>query len=135
MALTPDQIGQKWSQGLQGAGQRIADGVQSVTVAPGAAAARQKQAWQQNTVAAADKWARNTAAVTREDWQRAMIEKGVPRIGAGATAAEPKFVQFMGRLLPHIDSVKSTLPPRGNLDANINRMTQFVRGMAKFSNR
>lgn len=134
MAQTPDQIGAKWAQNLGQSTQRIQDGVNAVTVAPGQAAARQKGAWQQNTIAAADKWARNTAAVTREDWQRAMIEKAVPRIAQGATAAQPKFVTFMGKLLPHIDSVKSSLPPRGNLDANIARSTAFIRGMAKFQN-
>ena len=39
----------------------------------------------------------------------------------------------MGQLLPHIDRVRSSLPARGNLDQNINRMTQFVRGMAAFN--
>lgn len=132
MAQTPDQIAAKWAQNLSGAGQRITEGVQSVTVAPGQAAARQKNVWAANTAASVDKWARNTSAVSLSDWQQAMIDKGVQRIGQGATAAQPQFVQFMSKLLPYIDQVRSTLPARGNLDANINRMTQFVRGMAKF---
>lgn len=135
MSQTADQIAQKWAQNLGAAGDRIKDGVQSVAVAPGQAAAAQKQVWVQNTTSAADKWASRTAAVTKEEWQDAMINKGLARIGAGAQAAQPKFVTFMGKLLPHIDQVKRTLPARGNLEANINRMTAFTRGMAKFSNR
>lgn len=132
---TPDQIAAQWASRLAGSSQRIADGVGAVTVAPGQAAARQKAVWQQNTAAAADKWAGRVAGVSLSDWQDSMRTKGVQRIGAGAQAAQPKFAQFMGQLLPHIASVKGNLPARGNLDQNIARMTAFVQGMAKFQRR
>ena len=135
MAQTPDQIAAQWASRLAGSSQRISDGVAGVTVAPGQAAARQKAVWQQNTAAAADKWAGRVAGVSLSDWQTSMTTKGVQRIGAGAQAAAPKFAQFMGQLLPHIASVKGTLPARGNLDQNIARMTAFVQGMSKFSRR
>jgi len=135
VAQSPDQIAQRWAQNLAGSTQKITDGIQSVTVAPGQAAARQKTAWQQNTVAAADKWARNVASVSLGDWQQAMVDKGVARIASGAQAAVPQFQQFMGELLPYIDRVKGNLPARGTLDQNIARMTAFVRGMAGFQYR
>lgn len=131
---SPADIAAKWAQGLSGSTQRITAGVQSVTVAPGQAAARQKQVWAQNTAAAVDKWATKTAAVPLADWQNAMINKGVARIATGATAAQPKFEQFMGKLLPFIATQKASLPARGNLDQNIARMTAFARGMATFKN-
>lgn len=130
---SPDQIAAQWASRLGQSTQKITDGVNSVTVAPGQAAARQKAVWAQNVVAAQDKWAKNTAAVTLNDWQTAMTEKGVQRIATGASAAQPKFAAFMGQLLPHIDRVKSTLPARGNLDQNITRMVNFARGMSTFS--
>lgn len=133
--MTPEQIAAQWASRLAGSGQRITDGVNAVTTAPGQAAARQKGVWQQNTTAAADKWAARVASVPLGDWQQAMTSKGVQRIGAGAQAAQPKFATFMGQLLPHIAQVKGTLPPRGNLDQNIARMTTFVQGMAKFQRR
>lgn len=132
MAFTSDQIAAKWSQNLAGSTQNITDGVNAVTVAPGLAAARQKTAWVQNTTNAADKWATKVAAVPLSDWQTAMIQKGVPRIASGATAAQPKFANFMAQLLPAIQQVKSTLPARGGLEANIARSTAMIRGMAKF---
>ena len=132
---TPDQIASQWASRLAGSGQRISDGVASVTVAPGQAAARQKAVWQQNTAAAADKWAGRVASVSLPDWQQAMTTKGVQRIGQGAQAAQPKFAQFMGQLLPHISSVRGTLPARGNLDQTIARMVAFTQGMAKFQRR
>lgn len=133
--MTPDEIAAQWAARLGQSGQRIAAGVASVTVAPGTAAARQKGAWLQGVQANADKWATRVAAVPLSDWQQAMTTKGAPRIAQGATAAQPKFAAFMGQLLPHIASVKGTLPPRGDLGANIARMTAFVQGMAKFQRR
>lgn len=135
MAQTPDQIAAQWASRLAASGQRITDGVNAVTVAPGQAAARQKAVWQQNTANAADKWASRVASVPLSDWQQAMTAKGVQRIGTGAQAAQPKFAQFMGQLLPHIAQVQGTLPPRGDLSANIQRMVQFTQGMAKFQRR
>ena len=132
---TPDQIAADWASRLGASRDKIVRGVQAVNVAPGQAAARNKSAWVQNTQAAADKWAARTQAVTLGDWQSAMTTKGVDRIGQGATAAQSDFAQFMGQLLPHIESVRSSLPARGNLDANINRATAFMRGMAKFQRR
>lgn len=132
MAQTPEQIAAKWATGLSGASSRITDGINAVSVAPGQAAARQKQVWQQNVAASADKWATNTGKVSLSDWQSAMINKGVPRIASGAIAAQPKFATFMTQLMPFIAQQKSALPARGNLDANIARMTAFARGMATF---
>lgn len=132
---TPDQIAADWAARLGASREKITRGVQGVTTAPGQAAARQKSAWVQNTSAAADKWAARTQAVSLGDWQQAMTTKGIDRIGQGATAAQGDFAQFMGQLLPHIDSVRATLPARGNLDANIGRATAFMRGMAKFQRR
>lgn len=129
----PAAVAAKWAQGLSGAAQAITDGVNAVTVAPGQAAARQKDLWATNTAASKDKWASNTAAVPVDEWRQSMISKGVPRIASGAQAAEPKMAQFMGKLLPYINSQVNGLPARGNLEQNINRMTAFIRGMSKFS--
>lgn len=135
MAQSPDAIAAKWAQNLGSSTQRIQDGVQAVTVAPGMAAAAQKQVYLANVQASADKWATNTAKVTKEEWQAAMIDKGLQRIASGAAAAQPKFTTFMGRLLPYQENLRRTLPARGNLEANINRMVAFTRGMSKFQNR
>lgn len=135
MAQSADQIAARWAQGLAGSQEKIRDGVNSVTVAPGQAAAAQKAVYLANVQSSVDKWAQRTAAVTREEWQQAMLDKGLARIGAGATAAQPKFANFVGQLLPHIDNVKRGLPARGNLDQNINRMIAFTRGMSQFKYR
>lgn len=131
----PNAIAQAWASRLAQSGQKITEGVQGVTIAPGTAAARQADAYAQNVAAAVPKWKARVSAVPLQDWQQSMIAKGVPRVAAGATAAQPKFATFMTQLLPHIDSVKATLPPRGGLDQNIARMTAMVVGMSKFRQR
>lgn len=130
---TPEQIAQAWANRLSQSTQKITDGVNAVKVAPGVLAARQADLWLQQIQANKAKWQKNTAGVTLGDWQTAMIEKGAPRIAQGANASVDKFASFMGQLLPHIDRVKASLPPRGTLDQNINRMVAAARGMAQFS--
>lgn len=130
MAKDPTAVSAKWVAGMQNATQAITDGVNGVTVAPGAAAARNKAGYISGVQASADKWARNVQAVSVEDWRTAMITKGAPRIGQGAAAAQTKFANFMGQLLPAIATVKAGLPPRGTLDQNIARSAAFARGMA-----
>lgn len=132
---SPDQIAQDWAARLAASGDKITRGVQGVTTAPGQAAARQKAVYVQNVQSAADKWAQRVSSVSTGDWQQATIAKGIPRIASGATAAQPKFAQFMGQLLPHIEAGRSSLPARGNLEQNIARMGAFTRHMAGFKRR
>lgn len=130
----PATVAQNWATRLGQSTQAITDGVNAVTVAPGQAAARQKQVWVNNTTAAANKWAANTAAVPLSEWQSSMIFKGVPRISTGATAAVPKMQTFMTKLLPYVNSAVAGLPARGDLNANIARMVAFTNKMAAFKN-
>jgi hypothetical protein len=132
MAATPEQIAKEWSTRLAASTAKIQAGVQAVNVAPGQAAAKQKAVWLANIQANQDKWARNVASVSLQSWQNDFINKGLPRIATGATAAEPKFAQFMGALMPYIESGVKQLPARGNLESNINRMVAWVRHMSNF---
>lgn len=135
MATNPQQAAQDWVAGLSSRTSKITAGVQGVSVAPGQAAARQKAVYVQNVQASQDKWARNVAAVPLATWQQAMTEKGVPRIATGASQAESKMADFFTRFLPHVDQVRRSLPPRGTLDQNIQRMVANARGMANFQNK
>lgn len=123
---------QNWASRLGQSGDKIKAGVQGVTTAPGLTAARQKDVWAANVAAAKDKWATRVAGVSLPEWQSAMIDKGLNRIASGATAAQPKFAEFMTQLLPHIERGRSNLAPRGNLEQNIGRMVAFSRHMATF---
>lgn len=130
----PNAVAQKWATNLANSTASITAGVESVTVAPGQAAARQKTVWAQNVAAAQDKWAANVAKVSTQEWQAAMTTKAIPRIATGAQAAQPKMATFMQKLLPFQANLKSSLPARGTPQQNIQRMLTFVQGMMNFKN-
>jgi hypothetical protein len=130
--VTPDQAAAKWSTNLSAAGPSIQAGVEAVKVSPGQAAARQKALYLQNVQAAGDKWAARVASVSTQEWQQAMVSKAIPRIGTGAQAAQPKMAQFLGQLFPHIDRGLASLPARGNLQQNKQRVLAWIDHMASF---
>lgn len=131
-AKDPSSVAQRWAQGLANAGQKITDGVNAVTVAPGALAAAQSAVWVQRTTASQAKFARNVAAVGLNPWQQSVINKGIPRLASGAAQAEPKMVPFYQKLLPYVASGRASLPKRGDINANKARMNAWVDYMAKF---
>lgn len=131
---TAAEAAQKWATALPAAQQRYVDGVNAVTVAPGALAARAAPVWAANTAAAQAKFARNSAAVSLQAWQQATATKGAQRLSSGAQAAQSKVEAAFSRLFPVIASAVSALPPRGDIEANIARSAQFARTMNKYKN-
>ena len=134
--ITPDEFVEKHARRLKGSTEDIRRGVERVTEAPTLKAAAKKEKMKANLNAALDsgKWERGLKRVTLEDWKSKMIDKGVGRIAAGIDAAAPKMKDFASELLPHIDRIQAEIKklPDVSLEDNINRMTTFVRGMAKF---
>ena len=132
----PSDVAAKWSRNLSSSSASIQSGVQAVNVAPTQLAARQQDAYLQGVQNAVNsgKWAAGLNRVSLGDWQNAMITKGIPRIQQGATTGKPAVENFMGQLLPFIQTQQRALAsmPRGGLEANLNRMTTFARAMAGF---
>lgn len=129
MAQTAEQIAQKWADRLGTAREAIQSGVEGVTVSPGQAAARQADVWAANTAAAKAKFQRKVGQVSTQDWQQAMITKGLDRVASGATAAVPKMSVFLNKLLPAIKQIQSTLPPRGSYEQNKQRALKMMDGL------
>ena len=109
MTATPDVIAQKWATRLSAATQEITAGVNAVTQAPGAKAAARVDVWLANLQRSRDKWVRNVGSVTLAQWQTAMIQKGIPRVSSGATAAVPKMTAFMTQWLAHLQAGKAQI--------------------------
>ena len=128
---SPADAAARWAQNLGGASQRYIAGVQAVTVAPGTLAARAAPLWAQNTAAAQGRFAKNSAAVQLGDWQNSSVTKGAPRLSSGAQMAQPKMEAALTRVFGWINQVKGSLPPRGDIEANIQRSAAFARGMNK----
>lgn len=132
--VTPEQAATKWSTRLQASTGDITTGVRNVTEAPGIAAARQKQLWVTRVTQSADKWARRVSAVSLQEWQTAMIDKGINRISGGATAAIPKVTAFMQDFLPYVDQGVQQIRsmPKGNVDMGIARAAAMIRHNAGY---
>jgi len=126
-------ITEKWAQRTSGATQQVIEGVQRVTEAPGAKAARQKQVYLANVQAKADKWERNVSAVPLSEWQAATAQ-GAQRIAAGVQAKKGKMEGFLREFIPHIEATQQRVNamPRGSFEQNIARMVENARGMASF---
>ena len=134
--VTADEAAEKWSRRLGAAGEDIRRGIERVQVAPGQAAVAQEAKMRAKTLEAIDsgKWRERTGAVTLTEWRSAAINKGLPRVAAGASEAQPKMRNFMAELLPFVDSARAEIAamPSLTLDDSIARMTKFTRKMATF---
>ena len=135
--ITPKESAALWAERLGGATARIALGVERVSEAPGQKAAAAVDKMRANINAALDsgRWESEVARVTLPEWKKAMLEKGVPRIRSGATAAIPEVEAFATALFVKIESEQSKLEgmPSISLQDNVTRMVQFVTGMAEFT--
>ena len=118
----------RWGQGIMGASQKIEDGVNAVTEAPGAKAAKQADLWLSNVQKSKNKWAKNVAKVSLSDWKRSMIEKGVPALQNAIPLAEGKVQAAAQKLIPAINAGVDSLPPRGTtIEANMQRALHMAK--------
>lgn len=124
----------KWVQNLSASTSAITAGVNAVTVAPGALAAKAKTKWLNNVTAAADKWASRVGSVSLSSWQNSMNTVGVARVAQGAQAKQGKFTDFMTQFLPYLASGVSKVQsmPSTTLEDNINRAVTMIRHNAAF---
>jgi len=134
--LTPEQVADKHARRLKGAIGDMEEGINRVTVAPGKAAGAKAAKMLANLTAKVQDgtWKRRVEAVPLDEWKSKMISKGLPRVAGGIDAAKPKVVDFFGQLLPAIDAAQAKVKamPDLTIEDSINRMTTFVRDMAKF---
>jgi hypothetical protein len=137
--VTPEQYADKWNRRIKAAVPDIQAGVQRVTTSPGEAAALKQDKMLQRVTEAitSGKWAERVRSVTVEDWRRAALNKGIPRIAAGADGATDKMREFASQLLPYLDRVVSEVQrmPDLTLEDAIARATHVIREMSKFRKR
>jgi len=93
--LSPTAISNKWLTNYQNAAPSITAGVNAVTTAPGQLAAAASALWLQRVQASQAKWAAKVGAVTLQEWQQAMIQRGIPNGVAGAQAKQGKYTSFI----------------------------------------
>ena len=134
--LTPEEFQEKHARRLKAAIEDMRKGVEAVTEAPTlkAAAKKDKMLAGITDAIASGKWERGLKRVTLEEWKSKMVDKGLGRVAAGIDAAKDKVIAFAGELLPYQDTLVRDIEkmPDVSLEDSINRMTFFIRGMAKF---
>lgn len=126
MAKNPADVARKWQRGLGSAGESVRAGVQAVSRNPAELAAAAQDRYVAGVQRAVDsgKFRRGLGRVTLQSWQQAMVDKGIPRMSSGATAALPKVERFLAEWLPYMDQLKQRLQsmPRGGPEENKARM-------------
>ena len=134
--LTPAEFQEKHARRLKAASSDIRTGIERVSVAPTALAAKKVDKMRANLIAKIDDGtvARRLNAVTLDDWKKKALDVGIGRIAAGIDASAGKVTSFAEKLLPAIDAAQSKVKamPDLTLEDNINRMTTMVREMSKF---
>jgi len=134
--LTPEEFQEKHARRLKAAIADMERGVKAVTSSPTAAAAAKKEKMRAGINAAIDsgKWEAGLKRVTLDEWKEKMLAKGLPRVAAGIDAAAPKVQEFASELLAYEDRLQGEVAklPDVTLEDSINRMTTWIRGMAKF---
>ena len=132
----PADVARKWAQRLGSASDSIRQGVNAVQTNPAERAAARQDAYIAGVQRAVSdgRYARGLRRVTLQSWQEAMLNKGLPRISSGATAAVPKMQAFLEKFLPHQEALKTKLAsmPRGDLQQNIARMVMAVEHNSQF---
>lgn len=133
---SPAEAATKWAGRLAGSTAEIQSGVQRVKEAPTQKAAKQKAKMLQNLTRAVQngKWEKGLNRVSLSEWQRATIEKGIPRIAQGAEGARSKVQSFYSELFPYQDSLQAEIEamPSLTLEDSVNRAVKWIRGMSKF---
>lgn len=124
----------KYRRNFSGAAETVRVGVESVTEAPGKAAAAKADEW--HTIMSAtetkERWRKSVAAVTLPEWASAMLNVGIPRMAVGAEVGGNKWEEWYKTARPKIVAGLATLTKRGPKmsETNITR----VREMAKVMN-
>lgn len=132
--ISAQQAAANWSAGMSGAATKAKAGVMAVTVSPTEAAANAVDRQVAGVIAAqqSGKTAARLRAVSLQSWQQSYINKGIPRLAAGASAGMPKMTAFMNAFMPFLQNAVASLPPRGDYNANKARAMAMMDAMKGF---
>ena len=126
------QLAQNWSNGLNGAAQKIEAGINAVTENPAKMAADRSDFWLQQVTKSKDKYVQGLNKVSLESWKQSAIQKGIPALQNSLQMGQAKVEANAGKLISTINSALSTMPARGaTLDQNLNRVKHVAQAMQK----
>lgn len=138
MAKSAQQVAQRWFAQSQVAGEAIRAGVQGMSPQdnPMEKAANSEQAWAQGVARAAanNAFANGCRKVSMQQWQAAMLSKGIANHANGLKDGQTKMQAFMADFLPYVEQGRQKLAsmPRGTLEQNIARSAEMQRWNAAY---
>lgn len=119
------EAAQRWQQGFGAAGQRWADGIESVSVAPGQLAAAALPRYLAGVQQNGQKWASRVSGISLAQWKSQAVAKGQGRLATGAQSGMAKYQARIQQVLDAEKSIIAGLPPRGTVEQNIQRSSAF----------
>ena len=127
-----------WSQQFQGAGSKYQAGIEAVTEAPNAAAAKAADKWQAKMAdpKTKAKYIAMNQKVSLSDWQNAAKTFGVPNLARGAAKGQSKYQDFATKFYPYLSTGmgKVAAMPSTTLQDNIARAVAMMQHNAGFTN-
>lgn len=129
-AIPPaSEVATRWQQGFSAAGPRWTAGIQAVDTPPGQLAAAQQGRYVAGVTQNAGKWASRVSSVSLATWKQVSVDKGASRLAGGASAGMAKYQARIAAVLDAERSIISGLPPRGTVEQNVQRSSQFQLAM------
>lgn len=135
--ITAQQFWERWQAGMNNSADRMRTGVQAVTQAPGERAHAAKDKMRAKWLASVDggDWGMAMLDVTLQQWQQAMIQKGIPRIADGVRGAQGRVTNFATQLLAYEQQLQATVRAMPKITAADSkaRMNAWFDGMQRFN--
>lgn len=131
---TPQMATDKWVTNLSGAGERMKAGALALQKSPGASAAEAADKWLAKVTAAKDKFARNSRAVTLQQWQDAYTGTGISRVAQGAQQKKNKVLDFQTQFQAYLKTGSAQIDamPTNTIEDGVNKAAAQIRFNAKF---
>ncbi len=117
---TAAQAAQNWTGSQARATTAYNDGVQSYNGDWAGATVRQQSVMQQNWIASLSTWAQHVQAVGTAGWKTATTAKAT-NYSTGFSAGSANFSTAIAKVMNALSTGVSSLPPRGDINANLQR--------------
>lgn len=132
--VTPQQATAKWLTGLSGANDRMKQGALNVQTSPGELAAAAADKWLARVTASKPKFIANSRAVSKEAWQNAYINTGLPRVTQGAQDKQAKYTNAMTGFFNYMNQGLQTIDkmPKNTIEDSIQRAAAMIRWNSKY---
>jgi len=131
----PTKIKEKWKRKMRAATEDMREGVEALTESPAKKAIEQKELLKKKLIEAIDSgiWEKQLGKVTLDEWKKAYIEAGIPRISSGVEKADKKMEDFFSWLVDAVEAAKGEIKTKkdGTIESSIARASEFIRAMHK----